>query len=453
MNRTTPAINSGLSTRLRVSPLILAIFAYAGLASFEPTVEAQSINIKQPQIRITVPLLTGITTLVTGQVSRAGIDTGGITLSVSGAPAGATAIIAPNTVTSNNTPYKITLNTTNIAQGLYTLSVNANGLDTNAVARTNFWLFQLHAGHIWNGSTNAAADGAGNWSDATKWLGGGLIGADEVIFNDLGGQTNSLLIVPNTSTNLLINTIVNNDTSIASLRFAQTNGSTGFHTLQIAAGRTLRITGTNGFSVHRDYISDSGFENLGSSLTVTVVGTNGSMVVSNKGADFAMLLDNGGNNARSTLDLSRLDNLTATVEKFALGDVGAWPNYMNVYANGSAPWPPRSFLDNVQLAKTNVIVASFVDANNYTNSDDRNYSLCYLNSLSQGSTTQPTLSLGISNAFLMDSVCFLHANQAGNVNFTSGFTNAYALFRSTNGGRMSVFTTGDGGTVNLGRSN
>jgi hypothetical protein len=73
---------------------------------------------------------------------------------------------------------------------------------------------------------------------------------------DLGGQTNSQVIVANVSTNPLVNSVVDADTTNGSLRFSQTNGSTAFHTLRINPGRTLSVTGTNGFRFLRDYINE-----------------------------------------------------------------------------------------------------------------------------------------------------------------------------------------------------
>src|SRR4051794_11200789 len=190
MNKTNPVNNQCLSPRfdLRRVIFLMASLLSLGLALCTRIAQAQSISVKQPQIRVTVPLNTTLTTVVTGQVSRVGIDNSGVALNVSGVPAGAGAVISPTSVSSNNTPYTITLSTTNIAQGLYILSVNASGLDTNALPVTNHYSFQLHSGHFWNGTTNAANDGAGNWSDSAQWLGGVPTTGDEVIFTDLGGQ-------------------------------------------------------------------------------------------------------------------------------------------------------------------------------------------------------------------------------------------------------------------------
>ena len=249
-------------------------------------------------------------------------------------------------------------------EGSYTFSLNATG------GATNNLLYTLDVAHVWNGSTNAAAAGAGNWSDPTQWASNSTAGTNVdsvVVFNDAGGQSNSLVVVTGVSTNVLVNSIVDNNYTINSLRFAETNNSYKYHNIQINPGKTLTITGTGGFSVLRDYVDE--ISGISSGITVTFVGTNGAaLVVTNTSANFAALLDD---QIAYQLDLSGLDNFQATVNRFALGDARAYPNFWNLDANGYGnrynTSVPRKMIPTVTMAKTNIIYTSFVGPDNYTN--------------------------------------------------------------------------------------
>jgi hypothetical protein len=424
-------------------PVKLPFSAFTISVSFAAvlSVGAQTIALRSPQPRTTVPLNSTVSTLISNQVTLSGVTN--VDLNVSGvlsiAGGGCEAILSTNSRT-NSGPVFITLNTTNVSQGLYTFSLNASGLDTNGVPRTNHLLFILQAGFVWNGTNNAALGGAGSWSDSTKWLGGAAPGpGDDVIFTDRGGQTNSVVSTP-AITNLLVNSVVTVNTTVGSLRFSQTNSSTAFHTLRIDPGRKLSITGTNGFSVLRDQIAP--FAGIGAPINVTIVGTNATMMVSNQSANFALLADG---NVVNIFDMSRLQNLAVDVNRVGLGDASLWPHYFNFEANEYGG-VPSNLRPTVSMARTNIITARYVNPYGMTNADEPFYSICFVNSINQGSGTISLLSLGITNAFLADSVCFVGANSAGNVIFNPAFatnTPCYAYFRAADGGRMTMFAVSD----------
>src|SRR5262245_59790378 len=290
-------------TAIPFTAVVLAIPAFA-----------QSVSFKAPRDRVTVPLNFSGSITVTNLVTVTSVGSP-VNLTVSGLPAGATYALtdtngSPLLSTSATIPLWLTLNLTNVARGSYVFSLNGAG------GAVNNLLFTLQAGHLWNGSTNALIDGPGNWSDSTKWLGGSAPGAgDEVVFNDTGGQTNAL-----SGGAYLVNSIVDQNTTIASLRFAQATNGTSFHTLQINPGKTLSIVGTNGFSFQREYIADTGFGAIVNTMFTTVLGSNATLVVSNSSANFAMLNDGSGNNAFANLDLSQLDTLRVDVRRMGLGD-------------------------------------------------------------------------------------------------------------------------------------
>ena len=107
----------------------------------------------------------------------------------------------------------------------------------------------LDIARIWNGPGNALVNGVGNWSDSSKWLGGAPSGNDAIVFAmDSGAQTNNV-----TGGALLTNSVVDNNYTIASLRFSLTTnlstGTTNWENLYIQDGKTLTINGNAGFSL------------------------------------------------------------------------------------------------------------------------------------------------------------------------------------------------------------
>ncbi|MCS7337329.1 MAG: hypothetical protein NZ739_03715, partial [Verrucomicrobiae bacterium] len=394
---------------------------------------AQTVQFRASRVRVTVPVGSTETHVITNLVIVTNV-TSPVYFEVTGLPPGASCALRdpagnPLTSTTQTTNLWLWLYLTNIPKGTHTISLNATGGATNNI------LFVLQSGHVWNGAPGQTR----YWSDPASWLGGSIPGPeDEVLFTDLGGQTN-----------LITNCVVDVDATISSLRFLQTN-VTRFHTLHINPGKTLAITGANGFSLMRDYISE--FVGLGNPPTVTVTGEGGTLIVSNRDATVAVLIDGL---VYPTNNFSGLGTFLADVNRVSFGDYSAYPNFWNLDANGYNGYP-RRFVQATFLARTNIIRARYADPNNYTNADDRLYSVCFMSSAYSGSTTPyPYLYLGVSNVFYADSVCFVGANQQGYVLFNPAFAtnNPIAIFRGLNGGRMSAFAIADQAGTNAGNAN
>lgn len=409
----------------------------------------QTVYFRTQRTRVTVPLNSTNSTVITNLVHVTGLGGVPVDFSVTGLPDGAGVTLTdtngtPLLSTLDDTNLCVTLNTTNIAEGVYTFSLNGTGGATNSVALV------LQAAHVWNGQIASA----GPWSQATNWLTGVPAASSDVVFMDSGTQTNNFT-----------NSIVDSDVTIASLRFAQTGVTNDAapdttarpttHTIQIATGKTLSVTGTNGFRFLRDNLSDnspnSDFPPL-YGMAVNIGGTNAALVVSNDNANFALTIEA---QAANTLDMSTLARFNARVNRVGLGDYSLYPNFWSYDANGYNGIP-RRFIPTVNLARTNVVTALWADPNNYTNAEDRLYSMAFVGSVYSGTTTIPVWNLGITNVFLMDSVCLVGANQQGTVQFNPAFAPAipcYAYFRSTNNGRMSMFAISDDAGTNYSGSN
>lgn len=379
-----------------------------------------------------------------------------VNASITGAPGGVTASL---TDSSGNAlgAWPINLNTNNASAttniyvklvfdgtqvgGISTLGINMTGGITNG-----YFPLVLEIGRVWNGSANAALNGPGNWSDSSKWGGGGVPGAnDSVVFLDAGAQTNSLLA----GASYLTNSVVDASTTISALRFGMTNGlstlstTTNFHNLYIKDGVNLAITGVGGFSMLRDYT----YQSL--RMNVAIYGTNGTLIQTNDASNFSMLIDGQGSIPNSILDMSGLGRLQLGVNRVAIGDILAYPNYNNLITNLYNPGStfgssrPSKCLPSWKMAMTNVVRAVYVDPNGYNSALSRSYAMeIGRNEVTGGSSGNYGVSMGLSNSFALDGLCVAgYASLGGVLNFT--VTNSYAIFRNTNGGRMSVIAMGD----------
>lgn len=434
--------------------LILLCFLLNGFSA-----GAQSfIRINFTQERVTVPVGSTNSTVITTAVNLSGGATNA-NFDVSGLPSGASAVLTdtnlnPLLSTDQDTNLWLTLNTTNIAEGIYNFRLNVGGFDTNGLPVTNSIVFVLQAAHIWNGSLGVLGVNSNAWSGATNWLGGVPGASSDVVFGDINAQTNSFT-----------NSYVDASTTIASLRFSQTgltnafvtNGAPRIHTLHINPNVALTISGANGFSLMRDYY-DEAAAGLGT-MNVTIEGDTGSkLIVSNQNANVSILVGAG---LVPTLNMANLDTFIAKVGRVGIADYQIYPNYRDLNTglnvgrdatNYSAR--PRQLSANVNLAKTNIIAGAYKDPNNYTNEFTRGYPFNLNNSEQNGvgSGTSQIFQLGISNIFLLDAVCFYGANGNGTVRFAQ--TNGVAVFRNTNGtSRLSVFTISDDGGTNGAASN
>ncbi|HEY1790693.1 MAG TPA: hypothetical protein VGJ73_21275, partial [Verrucomicrobiae bacterium] len=429
---------------------------------------AQSaIRFSLAQSRVTVPVNSGTSTTITNYVNLLNGTTNAV-FDVAGLPAGAIAVITDTNgnallSTTRDTNMWLTIDATNVAEGVYTFTLDAGGFDTNGLAVTNSFPFILQVAHIWNGTL----ENSNYWSAAGSWLGGVPAATDDVVFTDVGAQTNNF---PTGSGIPLTNSYVDQSMTVASLRFAQTgmtntiatNPPPYFHHVHIAAGKTLTITGTNGFSMMRDYFEEDA-AGLGT-MGVTISGdANSKLILSNLTANATVLV---GNSLLPSLIMTNLPALAIYVNRVGFADYQLYPNYRGINAaingghdtnNYSAE--PRRMTQAVYLAQTNTITATYVDPQNYTNEFSRGYALMLNNNEQSGvgsGTSGQLFILGLTNRFLMDSVCFYGANGAGSggqgVSF--GLTNSGAFFRNTDGAsRMSVFSEADDGGTNEADSN
>jgi hypothetical protein len=218
-------------------------------------------------------------------------------LDITGLPAGAGYSLSTNNL-QTNADLTVTIYATNIAQGEYTFSLNGSGGATNSL------FLVLQSGYVWSG---AGQNVAANWTNNTSWVGGAVannptdVSDADVIFGSVGAQTNRLADGIS-FTNIVLSTNV----TVGSIRFAQgtfTNTETTnatFHSLRLANGSALTVTGTKGFRLLRDYISDYGDPDRRTGVNISG-GAGSRLIVTNMAADFAILLDAGTGSGESFL--------------------------------------------------------------------------------------------------------------------------------------------------------
>lgn len=413
-----------------------AVLSFVALCFSIPAL-GQTVNVRAPQVRVTVPDGGTSSTVISNWIAFGG-STSNINLSLLGLPANSGATLSATSFSTSGASL-LTLNTTNVQNGEYPLDLSASGVSSNSTPVNNSLTVTLQSGRMWNGATNVT----GNWSSGANWVGGNPPNAtNDVLFTQLGAQTNTLGFT---------NCVVDVDAEVAGIRFSQTNGTARFHTLHINSGRTLSVTGTRGFSFLRDYLG------LANQMQVNFAGP-GSLVISNPAAKISLLVDN---QTAQTLDMQLLSNLKIDVSRIAFGDFTEYPNYYNLINNGfggGTPYlRPRRFIGTWRLARTNEVRATYVDPSAFTDGLNRNYSLTVGHNEQEGTSSALNLNLGITNAFFLDSLCFSHFGAQGFINFNSAFaaSNPAALFRGANGGRMSMFVLSDAaspGNTNAGNA-
>ncbi|HWC59581.1 MAG TPA: hypothetical protein VHC44_07790, partial [Verrucomicrobiae bacterium] len=400
--------------------IFLAVFCFGSSA------RAQSVTLLATNQNIYVGggNYSGIYTNSQLRVTLSGTGVTPVTLSVSGAPTGATILFSTNgyafsanplDVTNSWNPVWYSVAVTNVAPGIYPLTINASGAASGSVN------VNLIVGNRW---VNTTPSGDVSWSTGANWSKGSAPAlGDDVMFQD-AGNTN----------------FVNGSYTLDSLTFLPVQNGTNQNML-IGPGQTLTVT--NAFAVNVDSVSANN-----KTYTLNLFGPGASLVVTNPNTDFTINGDNTGGSG-TTVTMTNLDNFSVTASRFGLGD-WTMAKQGGVGANFVA----------VNFARTNLITADFAGDYALTNPFPK-FSISLLQNgdpFNNGSAT--SLNLGISNAVRAESLG-LALNRAGgnpnNLRFNPVFTNLavaqmpYVSFRNTNGGRMNLVGVGiDSGTTGPG---
>jgi pectin methylesterase-like acyl-CoA thioesterase len=274
----------------------------------------------------------------------------------------------------------------------------------------------------WSGASGTDT----NWSTAGNWFGGVPGATDDVKFFDFG--TNGALGVANSFANPAF------AGSIGTLQLGQTNG---LHTIALADGTALNISGGN------LVVGTPADVGAARNLTNYITGLNASLNVSNAAAQIAIQQGTAVNvsGTRGNLNLAGLGNFNAHVSRLGLGST--------VFQNpGNAAQREAGALF---LARTNLIVLGYTDTlANYQTAGKTN-ALELSRNPGNNAGSLSLLVLGQTNAFFLDSLGVgrdkASASAAAWMGFNPAFlaSNPSAYFRGVGGpaSRVTWWAIGD----------
>jgi len=253
---------------------------------------------------------------------------------------------------------------------------------------------------VWNGP----GAGANNWSTTNNWLPTEAPEfLDDVKFFNAGATGVAISNINNVAD-------TNFSGDIASLQFGNTNGN---HTMLIAPGNSLNLSGTNGLVVGTE--TDNG---IAQSVFATVTGIGGAININNDNANLIVRqgTTNSGGSQRATLDLSGLGNLNAVLNQVLVGVSG----------------PVNRPDGTLYLARTNSIVASGTPGINAADAVSN-------------SGGQSQIYLGIENEIDADTITIGRQKSTGLLIFNPAFTNfsPEIILRGAGPDRVTTLAIGD----------
>jgi hypothetical protein len=406
-----PSAGAWIASQIALALIFLAAFCFGS------STQAQTVTLLATNQNIYAGggTFKGIYTNSQLRVTLSGTGTTPVTLSVSGAPAGATILFSTNgyafaanplDITNSWNPVWYSVAVTNVAPGIYPLTISASGAATGSVN------VNLIVGNRWINTTPA---GDVSWSTGANWSKGSAPSAgDDVMFQD-AGNTN----------------FVNGSYTLDSLTFLPVQNGTNQNML-IGPGQTVTVT--NGFAVNVDSVSANN-----KTYTLNVYGAGASLVVTNPTTDFTINGDNTGGSG-TTVTMTNLDNFSVTAGRIGMGD---W----TMAKQGGA----GANLVVVSLAKTNLLAAYTPGDYGLTNLFPKFSISTFQNGDPFNNGSANTINLGINTSIQAESLGsgLDRAGAGGNIiRFNPVFTNGVAAtmpvvsFRNTDGGRMGLVGVG-----------
>lgn len=271
-----------------------------------------------------------------------------------------------------------------------------------------------------------------NWSDRLNWqLPGAPTPADNVIFNNTAAVTASVLSTPGGGVAALsdpenFNNIVDANFSLASLTY--TNLGATYHNTAINSGDTLAITNSLTVGgVDSGATAQTGF--------VTVYGTQATLSFTNPAGSVSVWNGSGTLvGSQATLDMSALDNFTATASRLLVGA-----------SAGNTVNRPSGVL---YLARTNAITAEYQSTTIDSGSTAADSALVVGDCVSNPGNTS-AINLGQVNVFTLDSVGIGRQKSSATLIFNSIYANVApypsVIFQGFSANAVTLFEIGNGG--------
>jgi fibronectin-binding autotransporter adhesin len=270
-----------------------------------------------------------------------------------------------------------------------------------------------------------------NWSDRLNWqLPGAPTAGDNVIFNNTATVSASALSTPGGGSSALIfdnvNNIVDNNFTINTLTY--TNSADSYHNTFIKSGNTLSTTNLTIGAF------DSGAAGVQHEFVTASGGANASLSVSNTAANLQVWVGNANSACQATLDMSALDNFSATVNRLTVG-ASAINNAVN---------RPSGIL---YLAKTNSIKAGFQTTTILAGTTTGNAGIV-VGDCNGNAGSRSFLYLGQVNTISADTIGVARQKTQADILFNPLYANVApyptVIFQGFSSNLVSVFEVGDG---------
>lgn len=272
-----------------------------------------------------------------------------------------------------------------------------------------FMIFAVHPAHAVT-STWLGAGADFSWLTAENWSNGIPTATDDVFFTVVGATAS-----PGTPNN-----IVAVDTSIQSLTLVNSN-TAAFHTTLINPGVTLTVTNA---TAGNKFLAGNGAEVGAKNLTHFIQGEGGKLVVSAPLGTISIRQGSTSVGSRYTVDMSGLDNFSATVTRIAVAGDG--------FNRPGGTWLMAKTNTLLLGATTTGATAGWVIGN--TTGSGGNGGI-----VSMGMTNGIFCDGGVSVGLLRVGDCQLHFNPSTAVGGTAYFRNRAGT------GRQAAWFIGDGG--------
>jgi len=354
----------------------------------------------------------------------------GNTLNVSSLPP---IVVYPTTVTilkSANPISSINMSVGSLPAGYAGTVVALSGDSTAVLLTLTSGPTGVRSGVTWVG-VDAIGNVSTNWSDNNNWqLPGAPTNVDNVLFNNSASTTNSALSTPGGGASALIpanvNNIVDRNFTIASLTYTNKGGT--YHNTYITNGATLTITnfltvgGFDSATLQQEYVNIAG-------------GPGATLNVNNHSNNFQVWIGDSATAASfASLDMSALDNFTATINQLVVGaTVG---NVVN---------RPSGIL---YLAKTNTIIAGFTTTNDVEAGSTTATTAIIVGDCNQNQGPTNVVYLGRANTFSADTIAIARQKDSSSMLFNTNYANIapypVVTFAGYSTSLVSNFDIGDG---------
>lgn len=259
---------------------------------------------------------------------------------------------------------------------------------------------------IWSGADFLKNSASNSWSDNLNWqLPGAPVPGDNVVFNDSEVAGGSDLSSPGAGSSGFaagsVNNFVDRNFTIGSLLY--TNDSATYENTAITNGATLDIT---------NFLAVGKFDSASTAQQtfVNIAGTNATLNVDNTNSSVEVWIGDSGSAASfAMLDLSALDNFTATANKLTVG----------ACAVNNAVNRPSGIL---YLARTNTINCAFTTTNSEVGSTTGDTAVD-LGDCNQNPGPTSYLYLGQVNTVSADTIGIARQKSSATVQFNSIYAN------------------------------